>query len=406
MPGAVIHVVGVAIAAVRFVLPGAGCNMTMGRGLRAILLWLAASACLPAQAEPGVYQNRIVIGQSIGVTGPLSSQALQCAAGAKAYFSEINAQGGIYDRKIELLTRDDGYHVDAAQANTEQLINAERVFALFGYAGWPGIEASLPAITKARVPFLFPCTGAPSLYGNFKRYVFTMRVGYGHEYRYLLKRFGRFGVKSVALVYQNNNFGRQLLSALEGQPETRSISLSLIEGDVKGNFPALIRRMMALHPDAVLLANGDPSINSAVVRGMHEAGYKGRFFGASVIGQRALADKLGPLSRGVIITQIVPSPWHVSIPLVADYRKLMQSRGVTEFSFSSMEGFIAARVFVEALRRTGRNPTREKLIDALESINEHNFDHRGFPLNFSSTRHDGSDYVDTTVMAGDAAFIN
>lgn len=402
MPGIVIDGICVAAAAARWL------RRRSGHWLGAIFLCLAGLAGLPdkAQAEPGVYPQRIVIGQSIGLTGPLSSQVRQCAIGAKAYFNEINAQGGIYGRKIEMLTRDDGYQTDAAQANTKHLIDTERVFALFGYAGWPGIEASLPAITKARVPFLFPCTGAPPLYGSFNRYVFTMRAGYTSEYRYLLKRLGRFGVKHVALVYQNNRFGKQLLSELEGLAEARSLSISLIEGDADANFSALIRRIMMLYPDAVLLVNGDPAINAAVVRGMHEAGYKGRYFGASVIGVRALADALGAMAHGVVITQIVPSPWQVSIPLVADYRKLMLSSGVTAFSFGSMEGFIAARVFVEALRRAGRNLTREKLIDALESINEHNFDHRGFPLNFSSTRHGGSDYVDTTAMAGDAAFVN
>ncbi|MBB5392787.1 MULTISPECIES: ABC transporter substrate-binding protein [unclassified Herbaspirillum] len=405
MPGAAIHVVGIAIAAL-WRRPASGREAAPGRRWRILLLWLAAAACWPAQAEPGVYPNRIVIGQSIGMTGPLSSLARQCAIGAKAYFSEINAQGGIYGRKIEMVSRDDGYQADVARANTERLLNVDRVFALFGHAGWPGIDASLPAITRARVPFLFPCTGAPSLYRNVNRYVFTMRASYTREYRYLLERFGRFGVKSVALVYQNNSFGRQLLSGLEEEAAARSIALSPIEGSTEGNFPALIRRMMALRPDAVLLVNGDPAINSAVVRGMQEAGYQGRFFGASVIGVRALADALGPLSRGVIIAQVVPSPWQVSMPLVADYRKTMLGSGVSEFSFGSMEGFISARVFVEALRRAGRNPTREKLINALESINEYNFDHRGFPLNFSPNRHGGSDYVDTTVMAGDAVFVN
>ncbi|OWY31065.1 ABC transporter substrate-binding protein [Herbaspirillum robiniae] len=374
-------------------------------------LLVSLAACiavypLQSRAEAGIYPDRIVIGQSTSVTGPLASLALPCLVGAKAYFSEVNARGGVYGRKIELLTRDDGYDGEVAKENTERLIHADKVFAMFGYAGWPSVESSLPLVTRARIPFLFPCTGATTLYEQFNRYVFTARASYVREYRYLLKLFQRFGVNSVLAVYQSNIFGRRLMAEMQRQADAHTFSLSAAEVDVNSDFSVVVRRIMALRPDAVLLVNGDPSINVGIVRSVQAAGYRGRFFGASLVVQRAVLDSLGQVSRGVITTQIVPSPWHASIPLVSDYRKLMEANGITEFSFGGMEGFIGARAFVEGLRRAGRNPTREKLIDALESINENNFAHRGFPLNFSASSHQGSDFVDTSVISGDTSFIN
>lgn len=379
------------------------------RVVRCLVVLLACGVTAyasPARAETGIYPDRILLGQSTSVTGPMASFASPCLVGARAYFSEVNARGGVHGRKIELLTRDDGYDGEVARENTERLIHSDKVFAMFGYAGWPGVETSLPLVTRARVPFLFPCTGATSLYEHFNRYVFTARSGYVREYRYLLKLFRRFGVNSVVAVYQNNIFGKRLMAEMQRQADAHTFSLSAAEVDINSDFSVVVRRIMALRPDAVLLVNGDPSINASVVRGVQAAGYRGRFFGASVVVQRAVLDSLGQISRGVITTQIVPSPWHASIPLVADYRKLMEANGVTEFSFGGMEGFIGARVFVEGLRRAGRNLTREKLIDALESINESNFAHRGFPLTFSATNHHGSDFVDTSVISGDAAFVN
>jgi ABC-type branched-subunit amino acid transport system substrate-binding protein len=375
--------------------------------LIACLLLLTTVSWSPGlRAEVGVSHDRIVLGQSAGLSGQMAGVSLACAQGAQAYFDTINAHGGVHGRKIALLVHDDGYDAQAAVANTRRLIHDDKVFALFGHVGWPGVAAALPVVTEARVPFLFPCSGAPSLYDTFNRHVFTLRASYTREYRYLLRMFNRIGVKRLALIYQNNVFGRRLFEEVSKEAEARSLSVFPGAIDAGSNFPSLLKRTLAQGPDAVLLVNGDPLLNVAVVRGLQEAGYHGRYFGASITGQRTFIEQLGVFSRGVVIAQIVPSPWQVSIPLVSDYRKLMLAQGVSEFSFGSMEGFIGARILVEALRRAGRQLTREKLIEALESINENNFEHRGFPVNFSATNHQGADFIDTAMVSSGTLFLN
>ena len=369
-------------------------------------LLMAALAAGTAGAETGVFHDRLLLGQSASLSGPLAGAAEACAQGARAYFDVVNAHGGVHGRRIEMRMHDDGYDAQEAVANTRRLIHDDKVFALFGHVGWPGVAAVLPVVTEARVPFLFPCSGAPSLYDAFNRQVFTVRASYTREYRYLLRMFNRMGIKRLALLYQNNVFGKRLFDELNAEAEARSLSVFPGAIDAASNFPALLRRTLAQGPDAVLLVNGDPLLNVTVVRGLQEAGYHGRYFGASVTGQRTFIEQLGAFSRGVVIAQVVPSPWQVSIPLVADYRKLMEAQGVSEFSFGSMEGFIGARIVVEALRRAGRHLTRERLIEALESINENNFEHRGFPVNFSATNHQGADFVDTAMISSSTLFLN
>ena len=371
-----------------------------------LLLLMAVLWPLSTRAETGVFPDRLVLGQSAGLSGPLAGAAQACAQGARAYFDAVNAHGGVHGRKIEMRVHDDGYDAQAAAANTRRLIHDDKVFALFGHVGWPGVSAALPVVTQGRLPFLFPCSGAPSLYDGFNRHVFTLRASYTREYRYLLRMFSRMGVKRLALIYQNNVFGKRLFDEVNKEAEARSLSVFPGAIDAGSNFPALLRRTLAQGPDAVLLVNGDPLLNVAVVRGLQESGYHGRYFGASMTGQRTFIEQLGEFARGVVIAQIVPSPWQVSIPLVADYRKLMVAQGVSEFSFGSMEGFIGARIVVEGLRRAGRHLTRERLIEALESINEHNFEHRGFPVNFSATNHQGADFVDTAMISSGTLFLN
>ncbi|MBP0596818.1 ABC transporter substrate-binding protein [Herbaspirillum sp. LeCh32-8] len=379
-----------------------------GRSLiAAVGLWLAVMvAAPPAHAEPGIFPDRVVIGQSTALTGRLSSMVTPCFVGAKAYFSEVNAQGGVYGRRIELQTRDDANSARQAQDNTEAFIRSGAIFALFGYGGWVGSEAALTLATKARIPFLFPCSGALPLYDDFNRYVFTIRASYLQEYLRLFHLFERFGVKRVTAIYQKQSEGERVLAEVQRHTRGSGIVVNKIGATVTSDFHTIARQMMLQSPDGVLLVNGNSAINASIVRSLRAAGYLGRFFGASPIGQKALADDLGQRSRGVVVTQVAPSPWHFSMPLVVEYRRLMAAAGLSELSFGSMEGFIAARVFVEALRRAGPHPTREKLIKALEGINDGNYALGGFAVNFSPTNHHGSSFVDASLMAGDATFVN
>ncbi|MCW5299846.1 hypothetical protein DXT88_16870 [Herbaspirillum lusitanum] len=372
------------------------------------ILPILLSTCLfsPAHADAGVSATRILLGQSAGMSGTMAHYARQALIGAKVYFDQINQQGGVHGRRIELLTRDDQYTASLAAYNTRQLIEQDRVFALFGFVGWPTSQAGLQIASRARVPFFAPFTGG-ALHTSFDRYLFSIRASYVDEHAYFLRNMNGLGIRKLALVYQQDQYGVSIKQDIENRARREAIELTSISINHAGvNLTPLIDKTLAAQVDVVMLVNADYQINARIVHGLRSRGFLGQFFAVSFVGTKQLASELGDLAHGILVTQVVPLPWRISMPLVAEYRKSMAEAGYEEFTVTSLEGYIAARVLVEGFRRAGRNLTRERLIRALEGINARNYDGGGYVVNFSPTNHLGSMYVDIATMTKDARFMN
>ena len=371
-------------------------------------LLLSSFLALPiARAEVGVTDQKILLGQSAAFSGPAAQLGIQLNAGAKAYFDQINAQGGVAGRKIEIITADDKYESELAAANTKKFIEQDKVFALFGYVGTPTSNAAMPIFTKANVPFFAPFTGAQALREPFNREVFNIRASYFDETEYLVQKLVNTGLKNIAVFYQNDAYGQAGLAGVERA--AKKMNVTLIERvtvernstDVK----AAVDKVLPKRPDAIIQISAYTSC-AAYIKAMRKAGYLGQFYNVSFVGSQALSDTLGKDGPGVVISQVVPFPWHVATPIIAEYQKVMIKAGVKSFNFSSLEGFIAAKVFTEGVRRAGKDLTREKLLRALETINPSTFDIGGFDVTFSPTSHNGSKYVDMTAIVKDGKFID
>jgi ABC-type branched-subunit amino acid transport system substrate-binding protein len=136
---------------------------------------------------------------------------------------------------------------------------------------------------------------------------------------------------------------------------------------------------------------------------MKKSGSGATFYNVSFVGSKALADALGAEGSGVAISQVVPFPWASSVPVVKEYQTLANKAGYTDYNFSAMEGFLIAKVMVEGLRRAGKNPTREGLVDALERMND--VDLGGFYVTYSPKNHAGSKFVDLTIIGRNGKFM-
>ena len=156
----------------------------------ALLSAVTVGAVCAASAQ-GVTNDTILIGQSAALSGPAELLGKEMKSGAEAYFKVINDAGGINGRKIKLVSLDDGYEPDRAKANTQKLINDEKVLALFGYVGTPTSNAALPAFTEAKVPFIGAFTGAQSLREPFNRYIFNIRASYFDETERIVENLER-----------------------------------------------------------------------------------------------------------------------------------------------------------------------------------------------------------------------
>ena len=367
----------------------------------ACALGLAMSTAY-AQAVPGITPTTILLGESAAFTGPAQQLGIQMRDGMTLWFNHVNAQGGVHGRTIRLVTRDDGYESDRAAENTRKLIEADRVFALVGYVGTPTSKASLPVFTKAKVPFVGPFTGAELLRTPLNPYVFNVRASYYNETDAIVEQLLTTGSKRFAVFYQNDSYGLAGLTGVQIAVRKRGGEI-VATGTVERNTVDVAKAIKAIlpkRPDAVIMISAYKSI-AAFIKTAKKDGYDGQFYNVSFVGSTALANELGNEGVGVAISQVVPFPWSLSVPVVEEFNKLAKKAKV-DVNFSSLEGFLVAKVSVEGLRRAGRNLTRERFMNALESM--HDVDFGGFAVSYSPTNHNGSMYVDLTIIGRDGGF--
>ncbi|XQM36375.1 ABC-type branched-subunit amino acid transport system substrate-binding protein [Cupriavidus sp. H19C3] len=362
----------------------------------------AASAALTAPAEIGVTADTILLGQSAALTGPTATLGKEMNAGARLYFDFVNQTGGVFGRKIELQVLDDGYEPDEAVKNTKKLIEDSRVFALFGYVGTPTSQAAVPLANQAHVPFFAPLSGAQSLREPRSRYVFHVRAGYDDETQAIVRQIRTTGLKRVAVVYNDDAYGKSGLEGVErairNLPADSGVQLVSRSTVVRNTIEIgdAMQETLKAKPDAVVLVSAYRTVGTFVKEALRR-GYSGQFYNVSFVGTQALAKEVGPQGSGVIISQVMPHPGNATLPVVREYLRLLQAAGrQNAFDYASIEGFIAAKAFVEGLRRTGRDLTREKFVSTLETMR--NVDLGGFVIQFGPDSHVGSKFVEMTII--------
>jgi branched-chain amino acid transport system substrate-binding protein len=344
--------------------------------------------------------DKIILGQSAAFTGPAAQLGIQFHAGAKLYFDQLNAQGGVGGRSVEIRKLDDGYEPDRCADNTKKLLEDD-VFALFGYIGTPTSLAALPLATKARVPFVAPFTGAMALRTPMNRYAFHVRASYNDETALIVKQLHNLGLTKVAVFYQNDAYGKAgldgvtlALAALNLKP----VAVATVERN-SVDVAKAVETINAAAPDAVVQVSAYKSC-AAYVRAARKAGYGGGLYNVSFVGTQALADELGREGAGVVVSQVVPSPYTGNKPISREFADAVRkTNGAVQANFSSMEGYIAARVLAEGLRRSGAKGGSEGFISAMESINGQPFG--GFNVNFSRTERAASSFVELSMLTGD-----
>lgn len=352
-------------------------------------------------AEEGISANRIVLGQSAALSGPASALGTAMRDGALAYFDSVNAAGGVGGRQIVLKTLDDGYDPARAETNTGALVDKEQVFALFGYVGTATSNAAQSWVNKEGIPFFAPMTGAPSFRDPSNKYVFNIRDGYASETEKIVEHLEAMGAKRVAVLYQNDAYGKAGLDGVIQALKKRKLEV-LATAVVERNsvdVAEAVAKMKAAKPRAIVMISAYKS-SAAFIRAMRKNGDQLPYFwNVSFVGSRALADELGADAAGVMISQVMPSPADETLTVVKEYRKLYLSKPGREADYASLEGFIAAKVFVEGLRHVKGEPTRKNFMHALETMGAYNLS--GYTVKFAPGNHNGSNYVDLSIITKD-----
>ena len=359
---------------------------------------MAGASAIVGASLVRAQDNRIVLGQSAAFSGPAMQLGTQFHAGARLWFDQLNAKGGVGGRQVEIRHLVDGYEPDRCVANTEKLIKDE-VFALFGYIGTPTSLAALPLATSARVPFIAPFTGAMGLREPFKREAFHLRASYDDETALIVKQLIELSQNRIGVFYQNDAYGKAGLSGVTKALAARQLK-PVAEGTVERNsedVAAAVAKLAKSGAQAIVQI-GAYKACAAFIRQAKQAGYGGKFYNVSFVGTQALADELGQDGAGVVVSQVVPSPYNPARPVSREFVAAAKQQGRVQANLSSVEGYLAAKLFTEGLKRAGGKPTREALIAALESINE---DFGGYRVSFGPGNHVASKFVELSMLTGD-----
>lgn len=377
--------------------PTATRRRTFVHGLAALPLL----AQWPVRAQDN---TTVKLGQSIALTGPLGDLGQAMHQGARACFASVNAQGGVNGRKIELAVLDDGYDVKRAVANVDQFIAERSTFALFNCMGTPMIEAMLPKVLESGIPFFAPFSGA-LLARPKARNVLNIRASYPDEAEQLVQHLATIGIRRIAIAYQNNAFGKEVYEGARIAMEKHGITgaTAVTVENSGADADAAAARLVAANPEAVLLGlAGKPTID--FVKAMRQKRRGLPLYALSIMGSAATLKALGDDATGIAVSQVVPLPVNTVVPVVREFQQAWKAAGVTLApSHLALEGYINARVFTEALRRAGRNPTRAGFIDAAWNLKRH--DLGGFEASFSEPGKNASRFVELTMVGRDGRFI-
>ena len=358
---------------------------------------LAGFGVARAQSE-----GRIVLGQSAAFSGLAAQLGIQFNQGAKLFFDQLNAAGGVGKRMVEIRTLDDGYEPDRCAENTRKLI-ADDVFALFGYVGTPTSLAAVPLFNQAKVPFFAPFTGAESLRQPFNRLIFHVRASYYDETALIVRQLVNLGIKKIAVFHQNDAYGKAGLDGVNKALAEHKLPLAgaaTVERN-SVDVAAAVEKLVAAKPDAVvqIAAYG---ASAAFVRAARKAGFGGTFYNVSFVGTQALADELGKDGAGVVVSQVVPSPYQPSRQITREFLDAIKKAGdKVQPNYSSMEGFLAARIFTEGLRQAAASGkiSRDSFISGMEGLGSQVIS--GFPVSFGPNDHTASTFVEMSMLTGD-----
>src|SRR5476651_346721 len=364
-----------------------GQRLMIGAGL-AILF--AVANPLDARAdETGVSSDRILFGQVAALDGPSSALGQGMRQGILAAFAEINAKGGVHGRKLELISRDDGYDPDRSVVQTTKLIEEDKVFALIGAVGTPTTTATVPIAKARNVPFIGPFTGAAFLRAPELHNVINIRASYRAEAEAWIKHLTEDRhVRSIAIFYQDDSFGRDGLAGVKLALEKRSMELTA-EGTFERNTKAVssaLRTLKRAEPEAVVMV-GTYGPCAEFIKLAHKSGFNPIFVNISFVGANALAKELGPEGQGVIVSQVVPFPWDTSVKVVADYQAAEKALDPgLKPEFVSLEGYLSGRLVAAALEMTGANPTRADMLRIINDVGR--FDISGNIMTFGPNMRD------------------
>ena len=374
-------------------------------GIAAVSSRLMLAAFLAIAATPQyayAQKTDLVIGQSAPLTGPYAGGMSSVIAGEKLAFEEVNKRGGIYGRKISLITLDDAFDPKRSLENAKNLAEQENAVALFGFVGTAQTATVLPYINERKIPLISVYSGSPALRIKANPYFFTTQASYADELVKITRNLVAIQNSRIAIVYQDNDFGKLLQPLAEkivvAEGGTMAISRPLAANG--SDAAAVAQSLIESKPQSVILLVAGPPVVNYVKANKAILGVPLYTLSLSINAPTIKA--LGDDARGVAVARATPYPWNGITALPKNFGHLMKATG-KEIDYDHYVGYINALVLIEALRKAGKNITPETVTQSMEKLN--NLDLGGQRFNFSPQNHHGSNFVEITVIGPNGKFI-
>ncbi len=357
-----------------------------------------ATLCL--LSAPALCQ--IKIGQTSSFTGPVASGVKEGTEGARLYIDSVNAKGGVTGQQIELISLDDKFDPKLAAENAKTLID-QGVVALFFSRGTPQSQAILPLLAEHRITLIAPSTGAMLLHQPVNPWVFNVRATYQKEAERAVKHLILIGVERIALLQSNDSFGDDgVAGALKGfaGSETKPLLHEKFDRN-KPDFGTIAPKITKLEVQAVVFIGAGTQVVDGVAA-IRAAGSQAQIVTLSNNAASGFVKAMKGHARGTVVSQVFPHERSTSALIVKELSTLLAAKGKGEVTPAMLEGYAAAKVLVEALKRAGKDPTREQIKAALESFKR--VDIGGLEISYSPTDHTGLEYSDLSIIGPDGKF--
>ena len=376
--------------------------MTPNRPGHRLALVTVCLTALTTLAMPAWAQLRI--GQPSGFTGSVAAGVKENTEGARLYLDAVNARGGVNGQKIELISVDDQFDPKRTVEVARELITQQKVLALFLNRGTPHAQALLPLLAEYKLPLVGPSTGAMALHTPVNPWVFNVRATYQREAAKAIEHLASTGITRIAVLETDDSFGADSAAgALKGfaKANLKPVMHEKFPRD-KPDFTELSKRVNESNAQAVMVI-GSAGNTANAVKAVRAAGSRAQAVTLSNNASDGFIKLLGEHARGVIVTQVFPNERSVAYPLIKEAQDLAKAKGLEGVSPAMMEGFAAAKVVTEGLRRAGPNPTPVALRDALEGMR--NYDIGGLQISYSPTDHTGLDFSDLSIVNASGKFM-
>jgi ABC-type branched-subunit amino acid transport system substrate-binding protein len=372
---------------------------------KARVLQFAAAVVIALVAATLARAQDLLIGQVSSQTSPVTGiNAKGLYAGFNVYLEHVNSQGGVNGRKVRLVNKDDGVQTPKMLELTREFAADKNVVALAAYQNSGGMAALAKENTVEQLGFamIAPFQGDKAIVGAPNWYPF--RSGYPDEVAAMVKEAAFQQKKRVAIVYQSATFGPTIAKLAKELAVKQNVNIVLeimiesVQNDkIDQSVKEAVVAIAKADPDAILLLMGGRAAPLTVKTIKESPAQDAQIYAMSILPAQEAFKAAGDKARGIVITQAVPFPFSATIPVVSQYQKLMKQYAPNEaLSFTSLEGFIAAKITVEAIKRAGPNPTRDKVLKALNNMGQ--LDLGGIYVDYSPKGRDGWGSVDLTII--------